>query len=315
MNEALRLLRRCLRPFGYDVRKKQEYNLLPIREMSAQPAVEQAFKPFDQSLPITSEDNLDTLCVVLRTCLKEERGLQRPTAVTGVSLIENCLRCLTSTLSSINEAHNAGIGTIRVIILDDHSDPEPLERIQKLCEILHCPWELKTTREQGQGASLIEQFEDARTCNELFYFCEDDYLHERSAIREMWAFYRQVHQANNIHMVIHPQEGESLFNNAFYPSYVLLGEERRWRTMSHATHVLFIHSHVVRDYWQYFENTRYVGDKKKRRLGSEGNTTNQLFDHIPGFAPIPALAGHMQSEHCLPPFFDWRRLWDENQIS
>jgi len=39
-----------------------------------------------------------------------------------------------------------------------------------------------------------------------------------------------------------------------------------------------------------------------------------LFNHIPGFAPIPALSAHMQTEESTPPFFDWHDLWDKNTL-
>jgi hypothetical protein len=52
-------------------------------------------------------------------------------------------------------------------------------------------------------------------------------------------------------------------------------------------------------------------NSKLRHLGSERKTTDRLFDHIPGFSPIPAVAVHLQETHCLPPFFDWKELWDK----
>jgi len=143
-------------------------------------------------------------------------------------------------------------------------------------------------------------------------FCEDDYLHERTAVYEMWSFYQQIFASTNRHLVIHPQEHECLYNSSFYPSYILQNPYRHWRSVADATHIFLTHAHVVRDYWKYFENTKYVGDRKNRHLGSERQTTNLLFDHIPGFVPLPALAGHMQSTHVLPPFFPWQALWDAN---
>jgi hypothetical protein len=161
---------------------------------------------------------------------------------------------------------------------------------------------------------LLEQFQLAKELNTVCYFCEDDYLHEPSAIWEMWNFYRQIKDQTAEHLVLHPQECEFMYQT-HYPSYVLAGEKRHWRTMNHATHVLFTHSHVVSTYWQYFENTKYVGNPKKRQLGSESRTTNLLFQHIPGFCPIPALAGHAQFQFTLPPCFDWQKIWEDNGIS
>lgn len=311
MNEALRLLRRLLRPFGYDVRRRQAYNLLPVKGYDRLPQLTTVQAAFDEEPGRRTGDNLDELLVFLRTCLRAARKPQASHQLTGAPLEETVQRCLASTVASINFAVRAEPARrIRALILDDHSDPQALVRIRTLCGRLECEWTLTTTQTAGQGASLYEQFRTARDRNALCYFCEDDYLHEESAIGEMWSFYRQVYLATGSHLVIHPQEGESLYNNAYYPSYILLGERRRWRTMSHATHVFFTHARVVRDYWRYFENTRFVGDRKHRRLGSESRTTNLLFNHLPGFAPLPALAAHLQAPHTLPPFFDWRSLWE-----
>ena len=91
---------------------------------------------------------------------------------------------------------------------------------------------------------------------------------------------------------------------------MLSGQNRRWRTISHATHTFFTHSSIVEKYWKYFDNTKYVGHKEKRHLGSEKQTTDKLFNHIPGFSPIPAVAVHLQSKESLPPFFDWKDIWN-----
>lgn len=160
---------------------------------------------------------------------------------------------------------------------------------------------------------MHEHFSFAKDKEALIYFCEDDYLHEKSAISEMVRFYKKVYEQTGSHLLIHPQEHELIYSQYNYPSYILLGENRRWRTISHATHTFFTHSTVVKKYWDYFENTKYMGLKKSkvRHLGSEKKTTDQLFNHIPGFSPIPAIAIHLQTENCLPPFFDWRALWEK----
>jgi glycosyltransferase involved in cell wall biosynthesis len=217
-------------------------------------------------------------------------------------------------IRSINQAIDNNIDVnITLVVFDDHSGHDYKTSIENICGEVKCESEIRTTRKQGQGESLLEQFEFARQHNALFYFCEDDYLHEASAVSEMCLFYRQIFEICKTHSVIHPQEHDFLYSRHIYPSYVLLGEKRHWRTISHATHTLFLHSTLVADHWEYFENTRFVGDRKKRRLGVESRTTNHLFNHYPGFAPIPALAAHMQTQQSLPPFFNWQSLWEINK--
>lgn len=311
MNDALRLLRRILRRYGYDIKRYYQYNLLPIAnlpEFSSLSRLHQA-----ESGPAAAHADFSRLCICLRTCLREDLQTRHAPTFAGANREEMVYRCIQSLVNSINHAvaHRLD-ATIELRVLDDHSDGEAVARIRELCGKSACVWTLKTTRERGQGASLLEQFEYARDQDALFYFCEDDYLHEPGAILEMCRFYRKVYDVCGTHLVIHPQEHEFLYTRHVYPSYLLLGEHRHWRTTSHATHTLFLHAATVKKYWDCFANTRFVGDRTRSRLGVESRTTNFLFEQMPGFAPIPALAAHMQAESCLPPFFDWRSLWERS---
>jgi hypothetical protein len=314
MNEFLRLFKRTFNLFGYDLKKAGKATLLPLQNSDSN--LRTVYQAFDQNKENTeaSRSNLDTLMVFIRTCLRANRNVCTTPRFTGTTTAETIYQCLRSTIRSINEAHDqAKNRKIEVIVLDDHSDAEFLQEIKGICENLNCPWQIKTTKKMGQGNSLLEQFELAKELNALCYFCEDDYLHEPCAILEMWNFYHQMVNETAGHLVLHPQECEFLYQT-HYPSYILAGEKRHWRTMNHATHVLFTHSHVVLNYWSYFENTKYVGDPKKRQLGSESKTTNLLFQHIPGFCPLPALAGHAQFEFTLPPCFNWQKIWEDNEV-
>ena len=316
MNEFLRLFKRTFKLFGYDLKKAGKFILLPLQN---QPDVhlKAVYDAFDNDKARGKgaiEPDLNKLVVFIRTCLRSNRNVDKRDRFTGASTAETVYRCLRSTIRSINEANDQNEGrSIEVIVLDDHSDASYLLKIKDICRAIQCPWTVQTTRETGQGQSLHEQFEMVKSMNALCYFCEDDYLHEPSAIREMWDFYRKMmEQTGGTHLVIHPQECEFLYQT-LYPSYIIASEQRHWRTMNHATHVLFTHSQVVKSYWHYFENTKFVGDRKKRQLGAESKTTNLLFKHIPGFCPIPAVAGHAQFELTLPPCFNWQKIWNENK--
>jgi hypothetical protein len=315
MNEFLRICKRTFKLFGYDLKKAGKFTLHPLK-VQQDYHLKTVYDVFDQSKSARknkADANLNHLVIFIRTCLRSNRNVDKRPRFTGSTTAETVYRCLRSTIGSINHAcEYAKKGKIEVIILDDHSDAKYLNKIKEIGKELQCSWKIQTTRETGQGQSLFEQFELAKSLNTLCYFCEDDYLHEPGAILEMWQFYNQIyHQTDGTHLVVHPQECEFLYH-ALYPSYIIAGEKRHWRTMNHATHVLFTHSHVVKSYWHYFENTKYVGDRRKRQLGAESKTTNLLFNHIPGFCPIPAVAGHAQFELTLPPCFDWKKIWNAN---
>jgi len=307
MNEVLRLLDRVLKKRGYSIKKHPEYNLLPLKDFAGFSTQKKVYDTFGSNSEVKL-DNTNKLEVYLRTCINDKRAKGKRSELTNTNFDEHLLKCINSLLISINEAKENNVD-VSLTIFDDRSTSSVIDKINELCKKLKCEWKIITTEKTGQGSSLYEHFSYAKDKDSLIYFCEDDYLHEEQAISEMVNFYKKVYMQTGTHLLIHPQEHELMYSQYNYPSYILLGENRRWRTMSHATHTFFIHSKVVKSYWQYFENTKYVGIKEKRHLGSEKKTTDQLFNHIPGFSPIPAVAVHLQTEACLPPFFDWRTLW------
>lgn len=312
MNDALKLLSRTLKPLGYHIRSFGAPNLLRIKNLENAANHENIVVPrkATQNAYAATHADLKSLAIYLRSCVRADRNINKRQRVTGPDGAENARRCILSLVRSIQYAqqHCPDL-SIRLTALDDRSDPTFQNDIHEILQQLPCPWELRQTETTGQGASLHQQFTEARSMNTLVYFCEDDYLHETEAIAQLWKFYKDMALRLGTHMFLYPQEHAVLYAD-HYPSYLILGADRHWRTMRHATHTFLTHGHVVRDGWKYFENTKYVGIKKKRKLGSEARTTNLLFKHIPGFSPLKPLAVHLQFEETLPPLYDWRPLWD-----
>jgi len=313
MNEALRLISKSLKPFGYHVRKFQAPNLLKINNLeSGEDNTQNITAPrLSMDKPYWTQDaDLSRMVIYVRTCIRANRNIDTTARITQVNLEEHTLRCLRSLVRSVNHAlsHNQD-RSIELILLDDRSDAEPLTNLEKELKALHCPYTVETTKETGQGNSLHQQFAEGAQQNTLTYFIEDDYLHEENAIDVLWNFYTQITQQLHTHTLLYPQEHPVLYTD-HYPSYILLGPDRHWRSIRHATHSFLTHGHVVRDFWNCFENTKYVGIKKKRKLGSEARTTNKLFHHIPAFSPMKPAAIHLQFEDTVPPLYDWRGLWE-----
>jgi hypothetical protein len=308
MNEVLRLLDRLLKKSGYSIKKHSEYNLLPLKDFKGFEKQKKVYDVFN-SHEIFDQNNLDAVTICLRTCINEKRAKGERNELTGANLEDHLLRCIKSLIQSAQYAHKNNC-KVRLIIFDDRSEAKVIEKIKGLCEKSTFDWNIITTERPGQGQSLYQNFNYSKEGEGLYYFCEDDYLHTKTAVLEMVSFYKKIHAQTGSHMLLYPQEHEIIFGQFNYPSYILYSDTRRWRTISHATHTFFTHSDVVGEYWEYFENTKFVGVKEKRHLGSEQKTTDQLFNHILGFSPIPALAVHLQTKHCLPPFFDWQELWN-----
>lgn len=310
MNDLLKFVSNGLKPFGYHIADYNAPNVLRIKNLETEEQIT-AFRKSQYGQNLTKNANLDHLTVFLRTCTRQNRNIDTKPRLTGASMEENTLRCISSLVKSMNKA--VSNGKIELIILDDRSDEDAIEKIKAVCKKANFPWMLQQTETTGQGPSLHEQFTLGREQNAITYFVEDDFLHEEDGILSAWNFYKQIYTDFKTHCLIHPQEHHTL-HEKLYPSYIVASPDRHWRTMRHATHTFMTHGHIVRDYWDYFENTKYVGIKKKRKLGSEARTTNKLFKHIPGFSPLTPFAVHLQFENLLPPFYDWKPLWDQNKL-
>lgn len=316
MNEAMRLLGRMLRPIGYDVRPSDAFNLLPARGATEGPVatVRAAFDRGSRPLPLADgKMGSNTLSIIFRTCLKPERLAKAELRLGSIPISQIVERCLRSLVASVNLALELEANLIiNFTVLDDRSDPGFVRMYESMTSHLRCNHRIVPTSIPGQGESLHEQFSTAAEGDGLYYFCEDDYLHNVRAIFEMHKFYNQIYESSSHHCLIFPQEHEELYSRSYHPCYLILSPYRHWRSASNATHVFMTHSSVVRGFWNFFEPTKHVGTGAKRRQGSERRTTNRILEHLPGFAPIPGLAGHLQAEHLLPPFFDWRAIWEAN---
>ncbi len=321
MNELMRLIDRAVTPFGFRVRPAQAHHLLPpaqVADALAAAAADDAWRALDRpgagAAPVRPDHRLDALTVFVRSCLRRNRNVKERPPPVDAPKHETILRCLASLARAIAELRAAErVAALKVVVLDDRSDPPLRAAVEAVMAHRGEPIELVTPETTGAGGSLHETFRRAAAENALVYVAEDDYLHEPSALVEMVDLYLDLAAKTGRHLILHPQEHIQLYHS-YYPSYLFATATRHWRTTSHMTHHLFLHGTVVRDLWPNFDNTRFVGNRKKRRLGAERRTTNRLFATLAGLSPLPPLAVHFQTADLLPPVYDWRPLWDASDL-
>ncbi len=192
MNEAIRLLGRMLRPLGYDVRPRDAFNLLPARGATVGPVatVRAAFDSESRPLPwARGTERIDALSIIFRTCLTPERLAKAEIRLGSIPMPQIVERCLRSLVASVNLALEMESNlAINFTVLDDRSDPTYLLMYESITSHLRCDHRLVPTSMPGQGESLHEQFSAAAEGDGLYYFCEDDYLHDVRAIFEMRRF-------------------------------------------------------------------------------------------------------------------------------
>jgi len=213
------------------------------------------------------------------------------------------LKCVKALNNSRNYARDY---ESKLIIFDDHSDPDIVEVIKHYAD-LFIP--LVNT---GNSVSLHTVYNYAKNCNDLIYFLEDDYLHELAAIKEMLDFYYEAKiKLVDKEVAVFPMDCNDRYKPQYLrPSFIVPGNSRYWRTIDSTTGTNLV-SRTLFDKW--FECFNKFADYGVDPYVHEENTINNIWRSEEGavcFSPIPTLAYHLQIEEHLPLYTNYKLLWE-----
>jgi hypothetical protein len=252
--------------------------------------------------------------LILRTCdnVLCHSGGKR---IVDVPRIEITLRSLRGLLGSMlvyrHDMDSDHADKMRLVLVDDHSSAESVDRMLGLCESMGCPAILVDVEGHGNGDSLKTHYQWAKDNSEdLIFFLEDDYLHFDTMVHEMVTFFKDCEKRPGMEeVVLHPCDYPDRYHRELYKSWILLGENRHWRSIYHTTSTSLIKRATLDKYWNnYMLLTRYGKDPSV----NEDISINQIYRKVPCFSPMPTLSIHLQYEWTLSPYTDrvWKPLWD-----
>ena len=249
------------------------------------------------------------LSVIVRT---HDRSNLHGDRYTGTGKGEVTYRCLYSLVQTINSALEAPdlagiLEGVSLTVLDDHS--QELELIQRILGEAQCKTQLETLEERGNNASMFRYFMLGAAAPALVYLVEDDYLHERDALREMVRDYITFTKYRGSPVALNPfNDPDNYQSHTLSPSYIVWGDKRHWRTGEWSLCTFMIHSQVIRDHWAFFEEMARFYEKKQGV--HEGSTLGRLWSGpVTLFSPIPSVALHVQAERQKDPYIDWTSWW------
>ena len=146
-------------------------------------------------------------------------------------------------------------------------------------------------------------------CNDLIYFVEDDYLHQKDSINEMIYTYERISSQIKRELVLCPIDYPYLYTK-IDPSDIFLGANKHWRKIDETLCTFLMSKKLIDKYWEKL-------------------TSMCLFEHYPFeqplhdvykseycLSPIPSLALHftnINSIFGLSPNLDWKKIWEENK--
>ncbi len=245
------------------------------------------------------------LDVILRTHASGNfrDGMPRVTDAWGKE--ELTIRSLRSIVYALLRLERRNDVSITLSVLDDHSNEAALARMQKLLNLCPFKTELVSLEERGNGPSFKACLERGRLSEGLIYFVEDDYIHEATAIEEMWDAYHLF--SKNIgrkQVAIFPVDYSDFYlPKEIIQTRVVAGAKRHWRVSYSTTNTFLIPQQVLIDHYaRFLKNTETLNEENSFNPVWRGPTTL--------FSPIPTLAIHMNDEDLMPPFSNWQQLWN-----
>ncbi len=273
-----------------------------------------------------------SLDVIIRTCSSVKMLTQNKDRIFQKEKVEYTLRSIKSILLSIKKAkENHKNIKFKVILVDHNSSKDSLDQIRKLFITFNFEYDLynlkieefekkinKTNQQKKQSTdnqisnmcNIYKSLELSKNAEDLVYFVEDDYIHEKDSISEMIFTYERIASQINDEIVICPSDYPFLYMKA-EETFLFLGENYHWRKINETLCTFLMSKLTINKYWNKLTNMC-----EQEHYPFEA-PLHDLYKEVLCVSPIPSLAIHctnINSAFGLSPNKNWKKLWDENKI-
>jgi hypothetical protein len=271
---------------------------------------------------------VSSVLIIFRTNTDVEIWDQNKRRLFEQPKIEYSLKALNSLIRSVNFSKKKYPNIkFKTMIVDDKSKEENLNKLKKLIngsglDISIIPLnheKYKDTIKQQKNdqtfsnlASLLQSFELGKEYGEdLVFFVEDDYLHFEPMMEEMIASYERIASQVNKDIFMCPADYPYLYMNN-EKTNILIGNKRHWRTINQTLCTFMTTKSLLNEYWENFYNTCLDRHEPFEKY------LNAIYKKEFCISPIKSLSLHLtnvNSSYGLSPFIDYKKLWDENDIT
>jgi hypothetical protein len=246
------------------------------------------------------------LTIILRTCGKVFS--QHGGRYVNKSKPEIINVCVSSLVDSINRVKSH---EVKLIVLDDHSDPSCIADITNIISRCDAQTELINADATGNAATMAKVYELVeQRATDLWYHVEDDYIHKPEAIQDMIDSVDQFEGNTGQMIAINPHDDIWRYLHQIYESVILLGPNRHYRTVKHTTYTCLASKSLYNKYKQHFQDV--VRLTAQRADWVEDKSINLVWTKpdVMLFSPIPGLAFHIMEESGKDPYLDFEALWN-----
>jgi hypothetical protein len=269
-----------------------------------------------------------SILIIFRTNTEVEIWDQNKKRLFELPKIEYSLRSLNSLIKSINKSKTKYQNiNFKIIIIDDKSKEKNLSKIKKITDnsgldisitsLDHIKYVNIIQKQKSRDtfsnlASLLQSFELGKEHGEdLIFFVEDDYLHFEPMMEEMIASFERIASQVDKDIFMCPADYPYLYTSN-EKTNILIGNKRHWRTVNQTLCTFMTTKSLLNKYWKnFYKNCLNRNDPFEKYI-------NEIYKSEFCISPLKSLSLHLtnvNSSYGLSPFIDYKKLWDENDIS
>ena len=221
---------------------------------------------------------------------------------------------------------------IKILITDDKSTEENLSKIKNLLKSTNIQSKIinleenefqnvisKTDTEGNEISknmisnmrNILKSIEISENeDSDLFYFLEDDYIHIEEAITEMLFAYEKISSQLNKELFLCPADYPYLYSS-IEDTKLFFGNMRHWRTINETLITFLTSKKMIK---KYLNELKLMGTKRHHPMETK---LHEIYKKEYCLSPIPSIAMHatnINTIYGLPPNFDWKKIWEENEL-
>ena len=275
---------------------------------------------------------INSLTVIFRSCTNVNMLTQNKKRLFEKEKFEYTFRPLNSIINSLNFAI-ASCPKIKfnIIIVDHNSSKNDLAQMQNqlnksnisntiisldLQKFLpnikktNAKNEKVTENQISNMCNIHESLLLAKNkCDDLVYFVEDDYLHQRDSFYEMILTYERIASQLNKELFLCPSDYPYLYTKMDYTN-IFLGSNKHWRKVDETLCTFLTSKNMVIKHWESLVSMCIFEHYPFER------PLHEIYKNEYCLSPIPTLALHctnVNSVFGLSPNMDWKKIWEDNK--
>ena len=275
---------------------------------------------------------IKSLDIILRTCMSVNMLTQSKKRMFEKNKEEYTNRTLISLVKSLNHAkilfNNVNF---KIYIIDHNSTKQQIEKIREILKKTEINFEIlnldynkfsrqikkinqenkEVTLNQKSNMSNIHQslYISKEKSEDLIYFVEDDYIHEKISLSEILFAYERMSSLIKNELIICPTDYPYLYNQ-IENTKIFLGENRHWRQIDQTLCTFLTSKKIINKYWNELTSMCKIEHYPFEK------PLHNIYKKELCISPIPSLAVHftnINSIYGLSPNVNWKKIWEENE--